>query len=167
MSPGAAFLRKKISFKEDKEENLKDLELCLWDTAGTERFNAISSTYYRGAHGVIFVYDVTRPDSFQNLKNWMENVEIYCADNVAKILVANKVDLDNHRVKKAVAWQLAREFKMMFMEVSAKDGDCVADAFEELIEKILETPELVQVEDSVVNLEQPTEPRSWYCCYLR
>ena len=64
-----------------------------WDTAGQERFRTISSTYYRGAHGIIVVYDVTALDSFNNVKRWLTEIDKYARENVNKLLVGNKSDL--------------------------------------------------------------------------
>ena len=58
-----------------------------WDTAGQERFRTISSTYYRGAHGIIIVYDITNIESFHSVKRWMQEIEKYAKENVAKLLV--------------------------------------------------------------------------------
>ena len=64
-----------------------------WDTAGQERFRTISSTYYRGAHGIIVVYDITNMESFNNVKRWLTEIDKYARENVNKLLVANKSDL--------------------------------------------------------------------------
>jgi Ras-related protein Rab-1A len=68
-----------------------------WDTAGQERFRTISSTYYRGAHGIIIVYDVTNIETFHNVQRWMQEIEKYAKDNVSKLLVGNKSDLAGNR----------------------------------------------------------------------
>lgn len=70
-----------------------------WDTAGQERFRTITSSYYRGAHGIIIVYDCTDQESFNNVKQWLEEIERYACENVNKLLVGNKCDLT---VKKVV-----------------------------------------------------------------
>ena len=65
----------------------KTIKLQIWDTAGQERFRTISSTYYRGAHGIIVVYDITNLDSFNNVKRWLEEINKYARENVNKLLV--------------------------------------------------------------------------------
>lgn len=75
----------------------KKVKLTIWDTAGQERFRTLTSSYYRGAHGVVLVYDVTRMDSFENLEQWLKEVQMYSPGNgeaVIKLLVGNKCDLD-------------------------------------------------------------------------
>lgn len=69
-----------------------------WDTAGQERFRTITSSYYRGAHGIIVVYDCTDQESFNNVKQWLEEIERYACDNVNKLLVGNKSDLTTKKV---------------------------------------------------------------------
>lgn len=71
----------------------KVVKLQIWDTAGQERFRTITSSYYRGAHGIILVYDVTDLDSFKNLRYWLAEIERYAADAVNKLLLGNKCDL--------------------------------------------------------------------------
>lgn len=70
-----------------------------WDTAGQERFRTITSSYYRGAQGVIVVFDLTKKDTFSNVVKWLAELERYAAEDVRKILVGNKSDLPDHEVK--------------------------------------------------------------------
>ncbi len=76
-----------------------------WDTAGQERFRTITSSYYRGAHGIIVVYDVTDLESFNNVKQWLHEIDRYASDNVNKLLVGNKSDLTT---KRAVSFDQAK-----------------------------------------------------------
>lgn len=85
----------------------KTIKLQIWDTAGQERFRTITSSYYRGAHGIIVVYDVTDTESFNNVKQWLHEIDRYACDNVNKLLVGNKSDLTT---KKVVEYQTAKEF---------------------------------------------------------
>ena len=77
----------------------KTIKLQIWDTAGQERFRTISSTYYRGAHGIIVVYDITNMDSFKNVKRWLTEIDKYARDNVSKLLVGNKMDFGDSDAK--------------------------------------------------------------------
>jgi len=76
----------------------KKIKLQIWDTAGQERFRTITTAYYRGAMGIIMVYDVTDEKSFINIRNWMRNIEQHASEDVNKILVGNKCDLSDKRL---------------------------------------------------------------------
>jgi small GTP-binding protein len=108
----------------------KTIKLQIWDTAGQERFRTITSSYYRGAHGIIIVYDVTDMESFNNVKSWLSEIDKYAADNVNKLLVGNKCDLV---VKKTVDYNTAKDFAdslgIPFLETSAKNATNVEEAF--------------------------------------
>merc|ERR1711907_636935 len=68
----------------------KRIKLQIWDTAGQERFRTITTAYYRGAMGILLVYDVTDETSFNNIRQWVKNIEANAQDNVNKILIGNK-----------------------------------------------------------------------------
>jgi len=112
------------------ELNGKTIKLQIWDTAGQERFRTITSSYYRGAHGIIVVYDITDQVSFNNVKQWLQEIDRYACENVNKLLVGNKSDLTNKRV---VDHNTAKEFAdslgIPFLETSAKNATNVEQAF--------------------------------------
>ena len=83
-----------------------------WDTAGQERFRTITSSYYRGAHGIIIVYDITDRESFDNVKQWLNEIDRYACENVNKLLVGNKSDMDS---KRQVETQEAKVCAFMMM----------------------------------------------------
>eukprot|EP01054_Gregarina_sp_Poly1_P011427 Gregarina_sp_Poly_1__11426@NODE_976_length_5498_cov_252_990794_g689_i0_p4_GENE_NODE_976_length_5498_cov_252_990794_g689_i0NODE_976_length_5498_cov_252_990794_g689_i0_p4_ORF_typecomplete_len142_score9_96Ras/PF00071_22/2_4e54Roc/PF08477_13/6e28Arf/PF00025_21/6_9e21SRPRB/PF09439_10/1_4e09Gtr1_RagA/PF04670_12/5e09MMR_HSR1/PF01926_23/3_7e06GTP_EFTU/PF00009_27/4_3e05Septin/PF00735_18/0_00014AIG1/PF04548_16/0_00029RsgA_GTPase/PF03193_16/0_15RsgA_GTPase/PF03193_16/6_9e02RsgA_GTPase/PF03193_16/32AAA_22/P len=76
----------------------KTVKLQIWDTAGQERFRTITSSYYRGAQGIIVVYDVTDRDSFDHVRQWMQEIERYAGNDVCRLLVGNKNDLTAKKV---------------------------------------------------------------------
>nr|AJC97112.1 Rab1A [Macrobrachium rosenbergii] len=108
----------------------KTIKLQIWDTAGQERFRTITSSYYRGAHGIIVVYDTTDQESFNNVKQWLQEIDRYACENVNKLLVGNKCDLTH---KKVVGYQTAKEYAdslgIPFLETSAKNATNVEQAF--------------------------------------
>merc|ERR1712091_458414 len=108
----------------------KVIKLQIWDTAGQERFRTITSSYYRGAHGIIVVYDVTDGESYTNVKQWLEEIQRYACEGVNKLLVGNKCDLVNKRVvDKKSAEEFAEKFGITFLETSAKNNPNVEAAF--------------------------------------
>ncbi|KAL1557097.1 Ras-related protein rabc1 [Salvia divinorum] len=124
----------------------KKLKLAIWDTAGQERFRTLTSSYYRGAQGVIMVYDVTRRDTFTNLSDiWAKEIDLYSTNqDCIKMLVGNKVDKESERVvSKKEGIDFAREYGCLFIECSAKTRVNVEQCFEELVLKILDTPSLL------------------------
>ncbi|XP_043817046.1 ras-related protein RABC2a isoform X2 [Manihot esculenta] len=151
----------------------KRLKLTIWDTAGQERFGTLISSYYRGAHGIILVYDVTRRETFKNLSDmWAKEVELYSTNqDCIKILVGNKIDRDVERaVSREEGMALAAEHKCAFLECSAKTRENVVQCFKELMLKVLEVPSLLE-EGSVVVKQQVLSqkpgyhaPRSRGCC---
>uniref|UniRef100_A0A7N0USM0 Uncharacterized protein n=1 Tax=Kalanchoe fedtschenkoi TaxID=63787 RepID=A0A7N0USM0_KALFE len=112
------------------EHDGKTIKLQIWDTAGQERFRTITSSYYRGAHGIIVVYDVTEEESFKSVRQWLSEIDRYATQNVNKLLVGNKSDLTENRVISFETGQaLADEVGIPFMETSAKDSTNVEQAF--------------------------------------
>jgi len=108
----------------------KRIKLQIWDTAGQERFRTITTAYYRGAMGILLTYDVTDENSFQNIRNWMKNIEEYAAENVNKILIGNKCDLVEKKVVDSQkGQQLAANYGIQFLETSAKNNINVEEAF--------------------------------------
>ncbi|KAH7731587.1 Ras-related protein Rab-35 [Aphelenchoides avenae] len=114
------------------------IKLQIWDTAGQERFRTITSTYYRGTHGVIVVFDVTNGESFSNVKRWLQEIETNC-DNVQKILVGNKVDDPDRRVvQESDARRFAEAMKIHYFETSAKENLNVEEMFNCITNLVLE-----------------------------
>lgn len=157
----------------------KRCKLTIWDTAGQEKFRTLTSTFYRGAKGIILVYDVTRPDTLAHLEEqWMRELELYGTElDAVRMVVANKVDMaDARRVTWAEGSDFARRHGCLFVETSAKTNEAVGQAFEELVIKILETPALLEDAGAgaagpgrpgAVQLQQPgVRPQGYSsCCY--
>ena len=116
----------------------KTVKLQIWDTAGQERFRTLTSSYYRGAHGIIVVYDVTDAESFENIRQWMHEIERFASDSVNRCLVGNKSDLTSQREVSFEAGQdLAKGFGIPFLETSAKSEKNVAATFNTIAKEIL------------------------------
>ena len=116
----------------------KSVKLQIWDTAGQERFRNIVSSYYKGAHGIMMVYDITDLESFRNLDLWLKEIEKNASKNVYKILIGNKNDMEKER---KVSFEKGMEFAdlhgMKFFETSAKENKNVEEAFKEMTKDII------------------------------
>lgn len=108
----------------------KKIKLQIWDTAGQERFRTITTAYYRGAMGIMLVYDITNEKSFENIKNWIRNIDLHSSTGVEKMILGNKCDLNDQRqVSKERGEELAIEYGVKFMETSAFASINIEEAF--------------------------------------
>eukprot|EP01091_Cochliopodium_minus_P011560 TRINITY_DN3310_c0_g2_i2.p1 TRINITY_DN3310_c0_g2~~TRINITY_DN3310_c0_g2_i2.p1 ORF type:complete len:208 (+),score=55.62 TRINITY_DN3310_c0_g2_i2:159-782(+) len=163
---GVDFKTKLIDFHNKK------INLTIWDTAGQEKFRSLTSSYYRGTHGIILVYDVTNKKSFEHIESWLNEINTYATnDNLVKLLVGNKVDKEEDReVTKEEAQEFARSREMVFIEASAKTTIGIQQSFNELVQKIMDIPEMVKEcstkKTNNVNIDNkpPEDNNGSYCC---
>jgi Ras-related protein Rab-1A len=110
--------------------NGKLIKLQLWDSAGQERFRTIASSYYRGAHGVAVVFDLTDAKTFAAVESWLEEIGEHANESVRRILIGNKNDLKDDRVvDEEEARAFAKSAGMQYIETSAKSSANVTEAF--------------------------------------
>jgi len=136
----------------------KRIKLQIWDTAGQERFRTITTAYYRGAMGILLVYDVTDDKSFANIRNWIRNIEQHASENVNKILIGNKCDLiDKKMIDTAKGKALADEYQIKFMETSAKNSINVEDSFitlaKDIKKRLIDTAEPASGDNGNIRLK--------------
>ncbi|CAA7034026.1 unnamed protein product [Microthlaspi erraticum] len=155
----------------------KRIKLQIWDTAGQERFRTITTAYYRGAMGILLVYDVTDESSFNNIRNWMKNIEQHASDNVNKILVGNKADMDESKraVPTAKGQALADEYGIKFFETSAKTNLNVESVFlsiaKDIKQRLTETdtkaePQGIKITRQDTASSSSTTEKSACCSYV-
>ena len=130
------------------EVNKKIIRLQIWDTSGQERFHTITSSYYRGSHAILVMYDITDETTFNNVKTWMIEIEHYAKEDVVKVLVGCKCDLE---VCRKVSFEQGQEFatkaQMPFFETSAKTNQGVDVLFTKIAEELVRiTPKPTQTE---------------------
>jgi len=117
----------------------KKIKLQIWDTAGQERFHTITTSYYRGAMGIMLVYDITNAKSFDNIAKWLRNIDEHANEDVERMILGNKCDMEDRRVvSKERGEEIAREHNIKFLETSAKTNVNIEDAFLQLAEAILD-----------------------------
>ena len=112
-----------VDFKlKNIEIDKKRIKLQIWDTAGSERFRTITTSYYRGAHAIIMVFDITKKETFDHIINWMADIDKFAKQGVLRILVGNKCDLENQReVNKDEGLAFADKYGIQYFETSAKE----------------------------------------------
>ena len=120
-------------------ENGDIIKLYIWDTAGQDRFRSITSNYYKGADGIILIYDITKQETFNNVRNWITSIKEEAPAKVVLILVGNKVDDEKNRaVQQSEGEKIADEYNLPFLECSAKSDINVTETFDVLVKKIVE-----------------------------
>ena len=120
-------------------DNRKIVKVQLWDTAGQDKFRAITRNYYKGAKGIILIYDVTNAKSYENIKKWINEIKEEISEKVIIILIGNKIDNENERkISKEQGEKLANDYDVPFFEASAKSGQGVNESVFYLVQKILE-----------------------------
>jgi len=148
--------------KNYQAEDGSTIKLYIWDTAGQDRFRSITRNYYKGADGIILIYDITKQDTFENVRNWINNIKDEAPDRVVLILVGNKVDDEGNRVvPKSEGEEIAKEFNLPFFECSAKSDINVTPVFDTLIKKIIEVNPKNR-EGQKLNQNKKTEKKK--CC---
>ena len=123
-----------------KTVNLEDkrkIKVQIWDTAGEDRFRAITRNYYRGANGIILMYDVTDQKSFEHIRDWVEKIKEDAVEEIIIYLVGNKIDLVNKRIiTNEEGKKLAAEYNIKYYETSAKNSIGVEEVFLSLIKEM-------------------------------
>ncbi len=130
----------------------KMVKIQIWDTAGQDRFRSITKNYYKGAHGIILIYDITNKKSFENVRNWINQIKEEVSEKVSIILVGNKIDDEEHRVVATEDGEkIAKELGLMFFECSAKSGVNIDSTFNELVKKTVENYSKVSKGETLKN----------------
>ena len=161
----------------DKQNNLyKNFKVILSDTAGQERYKAITSAYYKGAKGAFVVYDITRKQSFDSVDRWINDLRAAADKNLTIIIIGNKCDLEDQRqVNKEQGEEKAKNSEVAFMETSALSGENLDKAFEKMINEVykkcheemmadVDVDIIGKSEDINLGKTQPKAPAKKKCC---
>ena len=118
--------------------NNQEIKLKIWDTAGQERFRNITTQYYKGADGIVLVYDVTDESSYEKIRDWMEQILSNTQqEEIGLVLLGNKCDMEPRSVSEEMGKKMAEELKITYYETSALNGQGIKEAFEELTRDIM------------------------------
>ena len=147
-------------------KNNKNIKLQIWDTAGQDRFRAITKNYYKSANGVLLIYDISNLQTYENVKNWISQIREEANPNVIIYLVGNKIDLPKEKrvVNIEDGEKIAEEFEIKFKEASAKSGTNVNEIFEELVEQIDEKFSKLEVPKKKKGNQLYTGKKKKKCC---
>lgn len=120
------------------ELNGHSIKLQIWDTAGQERYRTLTSSYYRGANGILLVYDVTNEKSFENIQNWLKEIEKHASANAIKVLIGAKCDIGvDKQVDIISAEHFASTLGIQLFETSSKDNVNIIEAFTHIVTDIM------------------------------
>ena len=163
---GVDFVSPTQKFKTIKVDE-KIAKMQIWDTAGQERFRNITKFYYKGAHGVMLVFDICQRSSFEELGFWLEDIHRYGVANIPVVLVGNKLDCAAAReVSSQEASRFAAENDMTYIETSAKENLRIDEAFATLAQNIKQAmdgnPTATRTSFVIVNSKPPA---SFKCCF--
>jgi small GTP-binding protein len=114
----------------------RKVKLQIWDTAGQEKYHSVTKAYYRGAHGILVVFDLSKRDTFQQVKRWIDSILDSSSKTIDIVLVGNKTDL-SRAVQKDEAENLANEYDIPYFETSAKLGQGIDAPFDFLSTSVL------------------------------
>ena len=118
--------------------NNQEIKLKIWDTAGQERFRNITTQYYKGADGIVLVYDVTDEASYEKIREWMEQIHSNTQkEEIGLVLLGNKCDMEPRNVTEDMGNKMAEELKTDYFETSALTGQGIKEAFEQLTKTIM------------------------------
>ena len=118
--------------------NNQEIKLKIWDTAGQERFRNITTQYYKGADGIVLVYDVTDEASYEKIKDWMDQILSNTQqEEIGLVLLGNKCDMEPRNVTEEQGKKMAEDLKISYFETSALNGQGIKEAFEQLTRDIM------------------------------
>lgn len=109
-----------------------------------------SHSYYRSAHALILVYDISCQPTFDCLSDWLREIQEYANSKVLKILVGNKTDRDDREIPTAIGEEFAKQQGMYFLETSAKEADNVERLFYEIAAELIEQARTKEVNNEII-----------------
>ena len=154
---GAEFKNKDIQINDEK------IKLHILDTAGQERYRSVAKNFIRKVGGIIFVFDLSNNDSFENIKDWLMTADD-ANNNYQKILVGNKLDIPERKIDKERAEKFSKKYNMKYFETSAKEGTNVELIFKEIAELILSNKPEKEDNNNTSILSNQSNNSKKHCC---
>ena len=145
----------------------KDIKLKIWDTAGQERYHNITSQIYKGADGIILVFDVNEEISFTKIKDWIEQIKSNVSqDEISLILLGNKCDIEERAISKEQGQEMANSLQINYYETSALNGTGINEAFEGLTKEIMKKKKVINSDGRTISLTSNQKPKNQKkgCC---
>ena len=159
---GLDFRLKTINLKDDRK-----VKIQIWDTAGEDRFRSITRNYYKGAKGILLIFDVTEKETFTHVRDWIERIHEESPEGITICLVGNKIDMNESRViSNEEGKKIADEFKIPYFETSAKSNIGVEEVFTYLVKEV-DTIYMNEHKEEVGRktvLNQKTKNKKKKCC---
>jgi small GTP-binding protein len=151
-------------FTKDETLSGKKIRIKIWDTAGQERYKSLTNAFFRNAQGVILVYDVSKSDTFDNLKYWIQSIKTNIGEksDIKNIIIGNKIDL-NREVMKDEAENFAKQNDIPYFEASAKLSQGISDSIKYLAQEILKDKLVVNKDSIRINTIKPTSEKGCSC----
>ena len=149
----------------DIEIKNKNIRIQIWDTAGQEKYRAITRNLFLKVLGVLIIYDITNEKSYNNLKTWVQLIREDCGSHMQIIIVGNKCDLDSERkINQEEVMKYAKKEKIEYIETSCKTGENVQKAVKTICEKILENNDLSSDMSFTLSSSSLLTPKNKKCC---
>ena len=145
----------------------KDIKLKIWDTAGQERYHNITSQIYKGADGIILVFDVNEEISFSKIKDWIEQIKSNVSqEEISLILLGNKCDIEERAISKEQGQEMANSLNLKYYETSALNGTGINEAFEGLTKEIMKKKKVINSDGRTISLTstQKAKNQKKGCC---
>ena len=108
----------------------------IWDTCGQERFRSLTANYYRNSDGIVLVFDINNPDTFDNLKTWIKSLNENAEENIPKIVICNKIDLE-HNISQSKIKSFMKENNLQIFQSSAKTNINIIEPFDCIVKEVL------------------------------
>jgi Ras-related protein Rab-1A len=160
-----------LKFKTLQSENGKIVKLQIWDTAGQEKFKSIVLNYYRGAHCILLVFDVTNEESFYSIEKWINDSKKMVTDNVMMFLIGTKIDLvdkNKRKVSYEECTNLSKKYNMEYFETSSKKNLNIDHVFNLITNQLVENNVYIQNSSNNNKIIERVEkvPSKWSWCLI-